>query len=244
MPWTVLIWIAGLKLCCFLYIWSKNLLKIKDAVNSRGDVHLPSFFYGDLNILTNNCSWFFNSVAVLDLKMMRKKALNFYFCRASDSAFCTELLATITIYNCLTLRSAVAPLKRNSEEDHFRYHDSWHHNKIFKHKWLIISNQALRHHLKIVHFQLLKTLDILIKCLAMPSYAKKSTSNCYSGKTLYMKLFASNKQKHRGSYRSNIILLAKTRERLLILKMQTCLNIAVSHGMRNKELIDAFLLMC
>lgn len=49
--------------------------------------------------------------------MMQEKALNFYFCHAPDSAFRTELLATITIYYCLTLRSAVAPLKRNSEED-------------------------------------------------------------------------------------------------------------------------------
>lgn len=117
MPWTVLIWIAGLKQCCFLYMWSKNLPKIKDAVDSRGDVHLPCLFYGALKILTNICPWFFNSVAVLDLKMMQEKALNFYFCHATDSAFCTELLATFTIYYCLTLRSAVAPLKRNSEED-------------------------------------------------------------------------------------------------------------------------------
>lgn len=96
----------------------KNLPQIKDAVNSRGDLHLACLFYSDLNILTNICPWFLNSVAVLDFKMMQEKALNFYLCHATDSAFCTELLASITIYKYLTLGSAAAPLKRNSEEDH------------------------------------------------------------------------------------------------------------------------------
>lgn len=88
-----------------------------------------------------------------------------------------------------------------------------------------------------------KTTRHLDKMFSNAFYAKKTTSNCFSERTSHTELFASNKRKHRGSCRSNIILLAEIKERLLIFKMQTCLNTDVSHSMRNKELIDTFLLM-
>lgn len=105
-PWTALIWTAGLKWCCFLYIRSKNPPKIKDAVDSRGDEHLPCLFYGDLNILTYICPWFFTSVYILGSKMTQEKALYFHFCHATDTDFCTGLLVTITIiaWPCIVLR--------------------------------------------------------------------------------------------------------------------------------------------
>lgn len=61
MPWTALIWIAGLKWCSVFFTYEAKITpKIKDAVDSRGDEHLPSLFYGDLNILTYICPLFFN----------------------------------------------------------------------------------------------------------------------------------------------------------------------------------------